>query len=256
MHVVICEDERCFQEEICHLVENWKNATGHTDVSCTCFSSSEELWIRWQDGLSAELFFLDIQIPGEFSGMELAKRIRQSDPTASIVFITNYADYVYEGYVVNALRYLRKPIQSEEMNSCLEIAYRHFLLQSGNKLSIDCRRQRLVVPYSRIVYIETQAHYLKLTLDHSNEKPEVRARLRDFAVQLPQQLFCQCHRSYIVNLSHIRRFTRHSLTLSTCDKIPVSKTFAPILNGKTKGDDLIRKRDELCQLQGFFLKFR
>ena len=64
------------------------------------------------------------------------------------------------------------------------------------------------------------------------EKPEVRARLRDFAAQLPQQLFCQCHRSYIVNLDHIRRYTRDSLTLSNRDTVPISQTFAAAFKKK------------------------
>ena len=110
MRVIICEDERCFQEALCNAIEEWKELTNHQDVSCICFDSSEDLLASWEGGLSAELLFLDIQIPGELSGMALAKKIRQHDQTVSIVFVTNYADYVYEGYVVNALRYLKKPI--------------------------------------------------------------------------------------------------------------------------------------------------
>jgi two-component system response regulator LytT len=86
-----------------------------------------------------------------------------------------------------------------------------------------------VIPYCDIVYIEIQSHYLQLTLYQSTDKPEIRARLRDFAAALPQSLFCQCHRSYIVNLDHIRRFTRDSLTLSNHDTIPVSQTFVSML---------------------------
>ena len=129
--------------------------------------------------------------------MALAKKIRQHDQTVSIVFVTNYADYVYEGYVVNALRYLKKPICREDIYDCMEIAYRHFSLLSKDKISVLCRDRRLVLPFSDIIYVEIRSHYLCLTLQQSGEKPEVRARLRDFAAQLPQQLFCQCHRSYI-----------------------------------------------------------
>lgn len=232
MRVIICEDESCFRDAICNAVEAWKNVTNHQDVSCACFSSSEDLWSNWEGGLSAELLFLDIQIPGELSGMALAKKIRQQNQTVSIVFVTNYSDYVYEGYVVNALRYLRKPVRAEEIYSCIEIAYRHYSLLSQDKLSIICRDQRLVVPFSNIIYVEIQSHYLKLALHQSVEKPEVRSRLRDFAEQLPQRFFCQCHRSYIVNLDHIRRFTKDSVTLSNRDTIPVSQTFAPLLKKK------------------------
>ena len=153
MRVIICEDERCFQEALCNAIEEWKEATNHQDVSCICFDSSEELLTSWEGGLSAELLFLDIQIPGELSGMTLAKKIRQHDQTVSIVFVTNYADYVYEGYVVNALRYLKKPICREDIYDCMEIAYRHFSLLSKDKISVLCRDRRLVLPFSGIIYV-------------------------------------------------------------------------------------------------------
>lgn len=229
MHIVICEDEHCFQRVICNAVDDWKHTSGQQDVSYTCFASSEDLLASWESGLSVELLFLDIQIPGELSGMALAKIIRQRDPTVSIVFVTNYSDYVFEGYVVNALRYLKKPVNREDIFQCLDIAYRRFSLLSEKKLSIVRRDQRLVIPYRDIVYIEIQSHYLQLTLYQSTDKPEIRARLRDFAAALPQSLFCQCHRSYIVNLDHIRRFTRDSLTLSNHATIPVSQTFVSML---------------------------
>ena len=232
MRVIICEDERCFQEALCNAIEEWKEATNHQDVSCICFDSSEELLTSWEGGLSAELLFLDIQIPGELSGMALAKKIRQHDQTVSIVFVTNYADYVYEGYVVSALRYLKKPVLREDIFDCMEIAYRHFSLLSKDKISVLCRDRRLVLPFSDIIYVEIRSHYLYLTLQHSGEKTEVRARLRDFAAQLPQQLFCQCHRSYIVNLDHIRRYTRESITLSNHDTVPISQTFAAAFKKK------------------------
>lgn len=232
MHIVICEDERCFQDAIFRAVQNWREATNNQDATCTCFSSSEELLASWENGLSADLRFLDIQIPGELSGMALAKRIRERDQTVSIVFVTNYADYVYEGYVVNALRYLKKPIRNEDIYTCLEIAFRHYSLLSQDKLSIVCCDQRLVLPYSEIIHVEIQSHYLRMTLSHSDEKPKVRARLRDFAMQLPQQLFAQCHRSYIINLDHIRRFTRENVMMSNHDVIPVSQTFATSLKKK------------------------
>ncbi|MDD3212121.1 MAG: LytTR family DNA-binding domain-containing protein [Eubacteriales bacterium] len=226
MHIVICEDEPYYQDVICTAIDKWIKASGNLDVACTCFSSSEEFLTRWENGLSADLLFLDIQIPCELNGMSLAKRIRQRDQTVAIVFVTNFADYVYEGYSVNALRYLKKPVHDEDIFSCMDIAYRRLSLLQQEKLSVICRDQRLALPFSEILYVEMQSHYVRLTIAHSEEKPEVRARLRDFATQLPQQLFVQCHRSYIVNLEHIRRFTRESLTMSNQDSVPISQTFA------------------------------
>lgn len=229
IRIVVCEDERFYQDEICKAIEDWKEVTGNTHVACTCFSSSVELLARWEDGLAADLLFLDIQIPGEINGMALAKRIRQRDQTASIVFVTNYSDYVYEGYVVNAVRYLKKPVDPDEIFACMDIAYRRYSLLQQERISIVCRDQQLSLSLNELLYIEMQSHYVRLTLSHSDDKPEVRARLRDFSAQLPPSLFVQCHRSYIVNLEHIRRLTRDNVTMSNRDMIPISQTFASTL---------------------------
>lgn len=232
MHIIICEDERCYRDAICNAVEAWKKARNYQDIACLCFSSSEELWESWEKGLGVDLLFLDIQIPGELNGMALAKKIRLRDQTVSIVFVTNYADFVYEGYEVNALRYLKKPVRAEDISACMDIAYRRFSLLEQSKVSIVSREQRLVLPFSEIIYVESQSHYLQITLSEAKEKPIVRARLRDFATQLSPQLFVQSHRSYIVNLDHIRRFTRENLTMSNQDTIPVSQTYASALKKK------------------------
>ena len=53
--------------------------------------------------------------------LQLAKLIRQTDEDVPIVFVTNYAEYVYQGYTVNALRYLKKPVLESDISPCLDI---------------------------------------------------------------------------------------------------------------------------------------
>ena len=90
---------------------------------------------------------------------------------------------------------------------------------------VQAKDQRLVLRYSQIISIEAQSHYLHLALDTPQAEPEIRARLQTFALRLPPQMFVQCHRSYLVNLAHIRRFTKNSLTMSNQKLIPVSQTY-------------------------------
>ena len=57
MHVVICDDEPCFQEAVVNAVKKWMCTSGHSDIRCTVFSSSEDLLERWSNGLSIDFFF-------------------------------------------------------------------------------------------------------------------------------------------------------------------------------------------------------
>lgn len=225
MRIIVCEDECHDQQMVCEAIKSWMESTNRQDISYACFRSSEDLLERWENGLAVDLLFLDIQIPGELGGMELAQKIRSKDPNVSIVFVTNFANYVYDGYVVNALRYLKKPVQTKQIWDCLEIAYRRFSLLSQESIVVNARGQRFVLRYSDLIYMESKSHYLQLHLTNSEEAMEVRTRLQDFARQLPQSLFVQCHRGCIVNLEHIRRFSKTTLTMSNNCTLPISQTY-------------------------------
>lgn len=225
MHVVVCDDEPYYQEAVVRAVNKWSNTTGHQDVRCSTFSSSEDLLECWGNGLHIDLLFLDIEIPGEISGMSLAQLIRSTGQNTAIVFITNYDCYVYEGYKVNALRFLRKPIRESEIFPCMELVYKHIWILAHDRFVIDSADQHFVLLYSDIIYIEAQAHYLFFHLEATDEMPKLRARIKDVLVSLPRELFVQCHRGIVINLLFIRRFTKRSVQLSTGQMLPMSKAY-------------------------------
>ena len=135
MQVVICDDELVYADSIRRSVERWAQETRRLDkIFVKVFSSSEDLLETWSNGMVIDLLFLDIQIPGELSGMEAAKEIHGKDEYIPIVFITNYSEYAFEGYSVNALRYLRKPVSQQDIDTCMNIAWLW-----NQKYSKNCR---------------------------------------------------------------------------------------------------------------------
>jgi len=102
------------------------------------FSSGEGL-LRWLEGHAGELdlVFLDVEM-GALNGMETARRLRAADGGLQLVFVTGYADYVFDGYSVGALGYLMKPVKPEQLSGlldrCAEALCREeaFLCRSGD----------------------------------------------------------------------------------------------------------------------------
>lgn len=229
MHIIICEDEPYYQEAIRNAISSWIATGNKKGIRYTVFSSSEDLLERWENGLKIDFLFLDIQIPGELDGMSLARRIREVDSNLPIAFVTNYAHYVFEGYTVNAIRYLKKPIQDSELFSCLDVAYKHFLALNHEGIPIETTEQTLVLRCSDIIYLESHSHYVSFYLSTSDVQLKSRAKISSYSSRLPRDVFIQCHRSYIVNLMHIRRFTKNSITLSNNTIIPVSQTYFSVL---------------------------
>ncbi len=109
------------------------------------FASSEELLYAWENVLEMDMLFLDIQIPGEMSGLEVAKAIRKVDSQICIAFTTSYSEYACEGYSVSALRYLRKPIADEQLFECLDIAYQQWVYRQDSSIFLDAQRRKLAL---------------------------------------------------------------------------------------------------------------
>lgn len=225
LSVAICDDESYYQEAIINAVHEWKKENGLSEeIFYKCFSSSEDLLEQWEKGIDFDIFFLDIRIPNEMDGIRLAQRIRSMNTSVSIVFVTNYVSYVFEGYAVNALRFLMKPIQQEDIFKCLDIARRQKTIIRNDRIIINAKREKLVFRAGEVIYIEAKSHYLKFYLTYTDERPEIRAKLDDFFHNLPQNLFVKSHKSYAVNLMHIRKFTKKVIVMSNGDELPVSQS--------------------------------
>lgn len=230
VHISICEDEVVYQTAIEQAITLWKNSSGHTDVELSFYRSSEELLERLEHKFEVDLLFIDIQIPGEVNGIELAHKIREARVDVTIVFCTNYSEYVYEGYMVNALRFLRKPIVEKDIFFCCDYVYTRLTLTNTNSLTIFSSGKRYTLRYAEIRYLEVKSHsiYISTTIDEAPLK--INTRLSDIIPNLPAELFVLCHRSFVVNIAHIRAITRTDCLLLNHKTIPISRTYANDVN--------------------------
>ena len=115
MRITICDDEPFYTEAINASIGRWSMKHG-VPVHVRMCQSSEDLLSEIEKQIPDDVYFLDIQFLGEVTGLFLAQEIRKRNEQSIIVFTTNYEDYAIEGYKVNALRYLQKPIST---NVCL-----------------------------------------------------------------------------------------------------------------------------------------
>lgn len=225
MKIAICDDEQVYLDTLQAAVNKWtESEEGGNSVVVYKYRSSEDLLEAIECGLNVDLLFIDIQIPNELSGLEIAKRIRRDNELISIVFVTNYAEYASEGYYVNALRYLQKPLDYERVAECLKIVYRQWKLRKNEYALIISKKQKLIIPYVNILYIETLGHSL---LIHQTDHQEITItyKLQDLMKVLPKHLFTICHRCYLINLMYVRKITRSSVTMSNGAVISIGNKY-------------------------------
>lgn len=230
MHIIVCEDDSLYLKSIPEKIMRWSEENGHADITIQTFASSEEFLQAWGEGINTDIIFLDIQFQNEMDGMEVARHIRSTDAHVPIVFITNSDAYIRDGYTVCALRYLGKPVQYEEIAPCLDIAYNQYTLSHNEFLILSSAGRRFAIRHAEILYFEAMSPYTCIFKQGDPSPIQLRYRFSDVLQKLPQELFVPCHRSYIVNLIHVRCVKRTELFLSNGQRLPVSKPYVRILN--------------------------
>lgn len=230
MKIAILDDEFTCHHALHNTILEWKNNKGIDTLSIYHFMSSEDFLSVHNPNKSFDLIFLDIEIQDEINGIELAKQIRKADEYVQIVFISNYIKYAQAGYGLNALRYLHKPVLSEQIIECLNIAFSQWKLRTGTKLIITSKSSTIVIPHHSILYIESQGHELLIhKTDHTKLKT-VRCDLKQITLMLSSEMFVQCHRSYIVNLEYVRMFTSSEIFLANGCTIPIGKKYKALFS--------------------------
>ena len=114
MRIAVCDDEEKFRNQARDMVDK---LAGSLDVVVDAYSDGNQLLAAF-DKKPYDVLFLDIEMPA-IDGITLAKKLRERSDSIYIVFLTGHVEYALEGYEVNALRYLTKPVQEEKLREVL-----------------------------------------------------------------------------------------------------------------------------------------
>lgn len=225
MKIAICEDDMIYQRALKEAVAQWKVGQKLTTLAVDCYLSTEELLhgitMRKMD---YDLIFLDIEFRHEMNGIECARQIRTIDSRVPIVFVTNYSEYATQGYKVNALRYICKPVVPQLIAECLDIAYRQWQFLQKDTVVIADGRKRSVLSMRKILFAESQAHHIVLHLADGMELV-FRLRLMRLEAMLPSGLLVRCHKSYIANLFYVTQLTKDCILLASGQTLPLGRKY-------------------------------
>ena len=166
---------------------------------CDWFQGGEEFLEHFARG-KYDVVFLDVYMGG-MTGVEVAQAIREVDSNVMLAFVTTTPDFAMEGYRSRVERYLLKPFADQEVREVLESALHRAEATAEEKLDFGWGRP---IPHSRILFAEQSNH---TTVIHLTEGDEVRrtGRLDDIEQMLPCPPFYRGHKSFLVNLDHVRR---------------------------------------------------
>ena len=216
--LAICEDEQAIAKQIAQFVQNWSFLRAKA-VCLRHFESAEAFLFAYEDDKSVEILLLDIQM-GEMDGMTLAHKIREGNERVQIIFITGISDYIAEGYDVSAVHYLLKPVKEERLFAALNKAAAN-LSKPKRAISVDAADGITLVAVDSITYIEALNNELIIT----TKEGIINCKMPLYRIDevIADARFVKTHRSYLVNLAHVKRVTRTEVILDNGLSLPLSR---------------------------------
>lgn len=220
IQIVLVDDEQIQLDYMRQLVEAAAKSLS-IQVSVQHFLSEESFLFALDDHPEWDLAFLDIEMH-ELNGMEVARIVREKSPQLALVFATAFAEYAVEGYEVQALDYLLKPINPDKVKRVLA----RFLStqpEEARFIIVDIDGEPLRIELDSILYVEANKREVVVRL--VDDAYNVRMSLSEFANLLDNR-FITTHRSYYVNIEYISQLLKQDVQLTNGEMIPLSRRLA------------------------------
>ncbi len=208
VRVAVVEDDAASRRQLSSYLLRYEQEHGDT-VRITEFSSGLEITEAYS--ASYDIILMDIQM-NYMDGMRTAQWIRERDKTVIIIFITNLAQFAIEGYKVEALDYILKPVQYFAFAQTMQKAVKRIQQNSTFFLHLMQESHMIRLDVSNISYIESQGHNVVYHTDEG-EYTE-RGSLKSLEDKLEGWHFCRCNSCYLVNLAQVEQVDQNLVTVS------------------------------------------
>lgn len=230
--VYICDDEQAISQRLKKIILDQimiLNSDMGPVQTADCPVGLLELQ---QQNMVPAIYFLDIDFPGQISGLELAQKLRRYDPRGFIVFITAHGDLAFETFRLRleAMDYIVKgdyDAMSVRVRDCLtsiQDRLRDEPSGQGRYCTLKLFDTIRHIPIEDILYFEALGYKHTLRLHLVNELLEFNSSLEHFGEQLGDG-FWRCHRGFLVNREHIRtvHLKEQIVELDTGEECPLSR---------------------------------
>jgi two-component system LytT family response regulator len=223
INCIIVDDEPVARE----ILQNHLAKIDAVNVVADCKSAIDAFNVINAENI--DLIFLDINMP-EISGLSFARSINKN---IKIIFTTAYREYAVDGFDLQAVDYLLKPISFERLlqgvnkylneNATVQPDVEEEIVSEKNEsFFVRADRKMIKICFDEIRFIESLADYIKI---HLTDKTVVtRETISNIEAKLPQKDFIRVHRSFIVSLKAITSFTSELVEIGK-KQIPISRTY-------------------------------
>lgn len=216
LRITIVEDDPADLAQLTNCLRQFEEEQGeHFRVQA--FSNPSDFLNNYPS--DCDLIFMDIELP-LFNGVDVARQLREIDSVVTLVFITNMEQYAVNGYEVDAMDFVVKPINYYRFSSMLRKALRIIARRGEREIIVQSTGTITRLRASQIYYVEVRDHLLIYHTDQG--RIESWGKLSDVEAELANCHFARCSSSHLVNLRHVISVMGGNVDVAG-EKLPVSQ---------------------------------
>lgn len=216
LNITIVEDEPAAQEVLKGYLARYGDERGLT-FNIVCYGDAFAFLEKYK--LGSDIIFMDIELPG-IDGMEAAKRLRQSDDIAVLIFVTNMAQFAVKGYEVEALDFVVKPVSYDAFCMKMDRAVRAVNNASANTITVTLPYKVVRIDVRELCYVEVTGH--KLLYHTDTDVFEGRGVMSAEEERLRPFHFLRCNSCYLINPIQVKEIGRNDVEMRNGDVLQIS----------------------------------
>lgn len=208
MRIAIVDDERVERERLQQYVKLFSQESG-VEMETVAFTSGDAFLADYQKVYDIIIF--DIDMPGT-NGIDTARKLRRTDTDVTIIFVTNIAQYAINGYEVDAVDYIIKPIQYYDFSMKFHRTVAKASQKKDHIIQVETTEGLRRLRVDAIVYVEILSHYLYIHTTTSEYRS--RGSMSEIEEELTAYGFVRIHRSYLVGLKYVEKILSKEVTVN------------------------------------------
>lgn len=221
LQLAFCDDDLSELQTIQTLLDRYRVARNQ-EIRYTAFQNAWDLLAEVERGTRYDVLLLDVLMPGQ-NGIEVAGELRQYDNNVKIIFLTSSPEFAVQSYAVGAYFYQLKPIWQESFFRLLDSVIAECAKSGSMSLILRCKSGITRVELDKLEYCEVLGRSLWLHLTDGTVL-ESGGGMDHLCEQLAEhENFLRIHRSYLVNLDHIKSIVPKAITMDSLAELPVPR---------------------------------